>query len=332
MGMRAVFVVNDKSGLLLNTVAQRFEIIELPKLKLRSRIFALRKIIKEEMPDVLLVASWPNTLCASIAMLGIRLTKGVVLTEHTDFSTTQGLTSKDRRILRSLGRVVYRSSLKVSCVSEGVAQSLKVAARLKRSPKVIYNPIRFDFKINDESPQGSIAKDNNRMKVLAVGNLYAEKGYGYLLSAVRILIDKGYDLEVRIVGDGPLKEEMILKIESFYPRGTITIHSGVANVEEFYRWADVFVLSSVNEGFGSVLVEALCFGKKVVSTDCRSGPREILSDGQYGKLVPVRDSVALAEGIEEVFHGEVDIQALKSRAENFLPSKISSEYLDLVNL
>lgn len=332
MGMRVVFVVNDRSGSLLNLVSQSFEVLELPKIKLRSRVFILRKIIKKENPDVFLVGSWPNTLSASISMLGIRLNKGVVLTEHTDFATTPGLTSKDRKLLRFLGPIVYRRSLKVSCVSEGVAQSLISVARLKIKPNVIYNPVRFDLCANDGSSPGFRRTNNNRFKILAVGNLYLEKGYCYLLSAARILMGQGYDLELRIVGDGPRKSDLIAKVEDFSLQGRVTIHSGVTAVDEFYRWADVFVLSSVNEGFGSVLVEALYFGKKIVSTDCHSGPREILSDGQYGKLVSVRSAEALAEGIEEAFHSEADTRALKKRAADFSPSKIAAQYLGLVSL
>jgi glycosyltransferase involved in cell wall biosynthesis len=102
------------------------------------------------------------------------------------------------------------------------------------------------------------------------------------------------------------------------------------NPTPYYRSADVFALSSDYEGFGNVIVEALACGVPVVSTNCRSGPSEILENGRYGRLVPVRDADALAQAMIETVVSTHDREALKRRAANFTPELIAEQYLNLL--
>ena len=73
----------------------------------------------------------------------------------------------------------------------------------------------------------------------------------------------------------------------------ITFHGHQNNVNYFYEKADIFVLSSIYEGFGNVLVEALNYGLKIISTDCPNGPSEILNSPKYGLLIPSNNKFAL---------------------------------------
>lgn len=98
----------------------------------------------------------------------------------------------------------------------------------------------------------------------------------------------------------------------------------------YYTYADLFVLSSNYEGFGNVIVEAMEVGTPVVATDCESGPREILEDGKYGILVPVRDVDALASAILESLEREHDQEALKRHAATFSVDKIAAQYLEVI--
>ena len=94
--------------------------------------------------------------------------------------------------------------------------------------------------------------------------------------------------------------------------------------------SDVFVLSSDFEGMGNVIVEALFCGLPVVSTDCPSGPRELLMDGRYGSLVPLRDKAALASAIEFELNNLRSHEAQKAAAQRFLPSVIASQFLHFI--
>ena len=96
--------------------------------------------------------------------------------------------------------------------------------------------------------------------------------------------------------------------------------------------SSLLVLSSNYEGFGIILIEALTLQKQIISTDCQSGPREILDDGKYGLLVPVNDPVKLAEGISQILTGEVkfDKDILLERAKYFSVQKSFNDFMEII--
>ncbi len=103
----------------------------------------------------------------------------------------------------------------------------------------------------------------------------------------------------------------------------------VNNPYPYMSNADVFVLSSRWEGFGIVIAEAMACGTPVVSTDCPSGPAEILENGRYGKLVPVGDSDAVAEAILETLSHPPDVSASVARAMQFSVENSAIKYIEL---
>jgi len=94
--------------------------------------------------------------------------------------------------------------------------------------------------------------------------------------------------------------------------------------------AAVFVLSSTSEGFGNVIAEALACGCPVVSTDCPSGPAEILEHGKYGSLVPVGDDAALGEAICAVLNAPTDRDCLRARGAMFAAEAAADQYLEVL--
>jgi glycosyltransferase involved in cell wall biosynthesis len=102
------------------------------------------------------------------------------------------------------------------------------------------------------------------------------------------------------------------------------------NPTPFYRAADLFVLSSDYEGFGNVIVEALACGLPAGSTDCPSGPAEILENGRWGRLTPVGDAEALANAMAQSLAAEHDREALRRRAADFSPARAAERYLQLL--
>jgi glycosyltransferase involved in cell wall biosynthesis len=101
----------------------------------------------------------------------------------------------------------------------------------------------------------------------------------------------------------------------------------VDNPFKYMANADVFVLSSWYEGFGNVLIEAMATGCPVVSTDCPSGPREILAGGQYGRLVPVKNPQKMSNGIQFILLNPPEVTTLRARADEFSVPKITEQYV-----
>jgi len=94
--------------------------------------------------------------------------------------------------------------------------------------------------------------------------------------------------------------------------------------------AGVFVLSSTHEGLPGVLIQALACGCPTVSTDCPSGPREILENGRYGALVPVGDDAAMAAAIEQTLDKPIASEVLKARADTFSIDRAVDSYLQVL--
>ena len=125
------------------------------------------------------------------------------------------------------------------------------------------------------------------------------------------------DARLLILGDGECRSALAAQAKALGIADSVFMPGFVANSSPYYQHADLHVLSSTGEGFGNVIVEALAAGTPVVSTDCPNGPREILADGKFGRLVPVGDVEALAAAMRESLASEHDSGALMARAQDF---------------
>lgn len=184
-------------------------------------------------------------------------------------------------------------------VSEGLKKQLRLLPGLRSKPiHRIYNPIideGFDERANQTPDLPSSMKPGEPF-VLAVGRLHKQKGYPHLLKAfARVVHQKPAHLV--ILGEGDDREELQDLANSLGIAPYVHFHGYTANPLAYMRDASVFVLSSLAEGFGNVVVEALACGTPVISTDCPHGPKEILANGRYGTLVRVGDVEALANAM-----------------------------------
>jgi glycosyltransferase involved in cell wall biosynthesis len=139
--------------------------------------------------------------------------------------------------------------------------------------------------------------------VMTACRLEPGKDFVTLLQAFRLVSEK-VDATLVIVGDGPLREQITSDAREFGIGDRIVITGFQPNPFSYMRAADVFVLSSLFEGFGNVLVEAMALGVPVVSTDCPSGPAEVVENGLSGLLVPMRDPHSMAEAILRVLQDD----------------------------
>ena len=104
----------------------------------------------------------------------------------------------------------------------------------------------------------------------------------------------------------------------------------VQNPLKYMARSDVFVSSSIEEGLGNALIEAMATGTPVVATNCKGGPSEVLKGGKYGKLVPVEDPSALSTAIGKALDGQVQ-PAPRSALDRFRRGTVADQYLDILN-
>jgi glycosyltransferase involved in cell wall biosynthesis len=133
-----------------------------------------------------------------------------------------------------------------------------------------------------------------------------------------------------LVGNGPLEDELKALSHELNLSDRVIFAGFAADPWPYYASADLFILSSDREGYPNVLVEAMLSGTTVVSTDCGSGPRQIIDDGRCGQLVPVGDEAALADAMEEALRAPTSVDVLLDRTAQLSSGAAARRYLELL--
>jgi glycosyltransferase involved in cell wall biosynthesis len=203
------------------------------------------------------------------------------------------------RLLKKLLSYLYGTADKVITVSKGLERSL--IGELNINPAkilTIYNPIINESLINDslEDLSDPWVKSSKSPYIISIGRFAKEKDYPTLINAFNLVREKR-DVRLVILGQGP-EWENVNKIINFHGLSSFVHTPGfVLNPYKYIKNAACFILSSKNEGFGNVLVEALALGCPIVSTNCEFGPVEVLENGLWGSLVPVGDYESMANSV-----------------------------------
>ncbi|PZQ18723.1 MAG: glycosyltransferase [Rhodanobacter denitrificans] len=326
------FVVMRDEGALRDALPERARLVVLGAPRIRGALVPLRRYLRRTRPDALLAAMWPLTVAAVIAARSLVPAVRVVVSDHTLLSEAYKDRGRLHRLaLRMSTALSYRLAAARIAVSAGVAADLSRLSGLPvRRFEVIHNPLAGRI---DEEARGDTASVPTRRRagplILTVGTLKAVKDHILLIDAFARLPER-LNATLCIVGDGPLRGQLERHVRDCGLSGRVSLAGFSADPTGWYRQADVFVLSSRHEGFGNVIVEALAQGVPVVSTDCPSGPREILAGGRHGRLVRMGDPEALAAAILDTLQTPHDRAALIARARDFLPERIGAAYLRLL--
>jgi glycosyltransferase involved in cell wall biosynthesis len=197
-------------------------------------------------------------------------------------------------------RALYRYSHRIVAVSKGVAADLELNIGLpNNNVSVIYNPVvtsKMEELAQESLPHPWLTASSPPV-VLGIGRLTYAKNFSLLIESFYDL-RKEIEAKLIILGEGPDRPTLVNLISSLGLSRDVLLPGFVPNPYSFLKNCSIFVLSSRWEGLPTVLIEALACGAPVVSTDCPSGPREILQDGKLGALVPISDKLALTEAIQ----------------------------------
>ncbi|MSU54580.1 MAG: glycosyltransferase [Candidatus Staskawiczbacteria bacterium] len=303
-------VLAQKKGGFLERIPADVPIAGLQSFGYLGTLLALRRYLLKNRPDVL-VSAFPhfNVICLLARQLAGVATK-VVITEHTPFSllaiTARNFFNKFVTIffLPLAMKMYYPKAGAVICVSQGVANDITKLTAVKNI-SVIYNPI-VDGELRQLAEQ-SIGHPwfGGAIPVLiAVGRLAKAKDYPTLFKALKIILAK-QPVRLLILGEGPEENTLKKMVAGMGLSEHIDFLGFCANPYAYMKKSSVFVLSSIQEGFGNAIVEAMACDTPVVSTDCPSGPREIIENGKNGILVPVADTAMLSKAIVSVLEDGV---------------------------
>lgn len=333
LGYDVEFLVPSDESPLRAEVPSGCPVISLGTSRPRQLIFRLGKYLRQEKPDAMIVSSWPNTGAAILARLFFAPKVRLLVSEHSSWPGAPELVLKDKIILKLFGKMLYSRADCVVGVSVGVADSVARFIRIDRDKlTVIHNPLRSRLEVrNPKNDQEVFTWWAGSKKILAIGRLAPAKDYSTMLESLAHL-NKTIEAKLLVLGEGSQLDRLQDYAKELGIANKVRFIGFRVDPFPFYEMADLFVLSSINEGFGNVLIEALSMGVPVVSTDCPSGPSEILADGKWGTLVAMGDAQALACAMKDSLSTPKNEDKLRARAACFSVGQIANEYLAALNL
>ena len=336
-GLRVDLVVCKYFGSLKDQVPERVRLISLDARKVMLSAPAYLRYLRIARPPVVLSSVENAAIISCIGKMLSSHRHRLLVRLDNSLSEPGILPMQIHRwpVMAAIASTFHAADAFVT-VSDGLKEQLGRLPGLSNKPiRSIYNPIIHEgFAAQaDLTPALPSSIKPGEPFVLAVGRLHKQKGYPHLLSAFARVV-KQRPSHLIILGEGHDREELQGRVNSFGIAPYVHFLGYAPNPLAYMRHAAVFVLSSLAEGFGNVIVEALACGTPVVSTDCPHGPREILAGGRYGTLVRVGDVDALARAIV----AKLDVpkpamsEELKEHLQLFSIETIGKRYIEELGL
>ena len=306
-GYAVDLVLASASGPYLSQIPAGVRLVDLGASRTLLSLPALARYLRRERPAVLLSALDHANIVALWAKRIARVPTQIVITIHNTVSQEMRSAKTLRhRLTLPLARVFFSWAEGIVAVSHGAADDLSRTLGLPRERiQVIYNPVVSEALL--EKSRQPLAHPwfapGAPPVVLSVGRLNAQKDFPTLLRAFA-QVRRGQNVRLLILGEGEERGRLEALARELDLGDDVSFPGFVDNPFAYMRRASLYVLSSRFEGLPTVLVEALACGCPVVSTDCPSGPSEILDGGRYGPLVPVGDAPALACAVSSALAAE----------------------------
>ncbi len=298
---RVDLLIASRQGQYSNDIASNVNVFDLGARRVHKAFLPLAKYLIKHRPGTLIsTMDHANIIAIFASRLFSQKTCVVSRISCNHTGSLKHYNSLKRRVMLRITPFVYHMSNLVVCPSYGVAEDIVTNfGFLKDKIQVIYTPVyRSELKLDAEAPIYHPWLIGEQFKVvLAVGRLAPEKDFETLIRAFSLAAKHRSSLRLIILGEGPERTKLERLSHELGIGRKLDMPGFVTNPYAYMSRANLFVLSSTYEGMPVALVEALCLGTPVVSTDCPSGPAEILAGGTYGRLCPVGDSEAIAAAI-----------------------------------
>jgi glycosyltransferase involved in cell wall biosynthesis len=288
-------------------------VVDLKSSRILRSLVPLTRYLRREQPRALVSTMHHANL---VALWAARLAGGsipVVVTVHNTLSVSAHEPGRMNRVfLPGLIRAFYPWAARIIAVSRGTADDLARTTGIPRERiEVIYNPVITPSMLDQarRPPDHPWYAPGQPPVILGVGRLTWTKDFPTLIRAFAE-VRRRRPARLIILGEGEERAALTALAEELNVADDVALPGFQDNAPAFMAGARLVVLSSLGEALPTVLIEALAAGTPVVSTDCPSGPREILRDGRLGVLVPVGDVAAMAEAIFDALSRPADGVAL----------------------
>lgn len=300
-GLAVDLVLTAAEGVFLDQLPPAVRLVDLRARRLLRSIGPLAGYLRRERPRVLVSSmSHANLVALWAARLAGQGTP-VMVTEHNTMSRSAGESPLARRLWPPLLRTFYPWAASVVAVSRGAADDFALTSGFPRDQvEVVYNPVITPeiMALVRPAPDHPWFAPGELPVIVAVGRLTAQKDFPTLLRAFAQVRPR-WGARLLILGEGEDRSALEALATELGVADAVAFPGFRENAMAYMAGSALFVLSSAWEGLPTVLIEALAAGTQVVSTDCPSGPREILQDGRLGALVAVGDVAALAAAMSD---------------------------------
>ena len=290
-------VLCQATGPYLDQVGAGVRVVDLGATGVARAIPGFIRYLRRERPQALLSGLRHANVAALIARRLAGVPTRVVVSERNTFSAAEG--TRLHTVMGALMRLTYPGADAITAVSKGVAIDLcRVLGVPGERIRVLYNPVvTAGLLAEAEEPLREPWVDaSDSPIILGAGRLSPQKDFGTLLRAfARVRAVR--PARLAILGEGPSRRELEEQARQLGYERDVLLPGFQSNPFSWMKNAEVFVLSSRWEGLPGALIQAMACGASVVSTNCPSGPDEILENGKWGALVAVGDDEAMARAI-----------------------------------
>jgi glycosyltransferase involved in cell wall biosynthesis len=332
-GLPVDLVVANSRGELAGEVPPGVRVIDLKAPRMLRALPRLIGYLKREQPHAMISAQDHANIVALWARRCTGCPTRLTVSCHIlhSMSASKPLLSK-AHWMRYFVRAFYPLADAALAVSAGMADDM---ARTTGFPReritVLHNAVVTPKMLEDAQAPVPHAwlEPGEPAIILGVGRLTRLKKFDILIRAFA-KVRAQRPARLMILGSGPEEERLRLLAQELKVKDDVLFTGFVVNPFAYMSRASLFVLASEWEGLPGVLIQAMACGCPVVSTDCPTGPDEILEDGRYGALVPVDDVEAMANAMVATLAAPPETALLQARANDFHVDRIVAQYCDLL--
>lgn len=330
-GFDVSFLLGNKRGVYLERINAAIPVAELKTTSFLGFARRLPAFFKGKQFTHVFTASDYVSAATVLSKRSLPAGAKLICTLHYDLPYNLGmLPFLQRTWVRFLNRAIISKADKLIAVSHGVAAGFATVTGKER-PQVIYNPV-FDESIHD------LARESDSLKlipagarvIVSAGRLDVNKNHRLLINAFSSLLKDGLDLYLIIMGEGLQRASLEQQAKDLGIGNRVILPGFIANPFPVISHSNLFVLSSLSEGLPTVLIESLALGINVVSTDCPSGPAEILEEGAFGWLAINNNTESLKEAMNKGLTQPMLQERLIQRAGLFHKNAVMAKYVALL--
>ncbi|OAS88186.1 MULTISPECIES: glycosyltransferase [Metabacillus] len=336
-GFDVSIIVKNNTGVLSSTVPKYIKIIDLNvsnSTKILRNIVNVLKLIqifnKNEFKCIISVTRGMNLIASIARRLAIKTNIPLLGTIHNSVSQEK---INYPKIKNYLTKKLDRQLNKIIVVSEDARKEYVNLTKVDPNKTItIYNPVvSSDIirKSENSCPHPWLKTNRNFKTIITAGRLTYQKNQILLLEML-IKLKEEVDVRLIILGEGELRKELELFCKNNNIEKFVDFVGFVDNPYSYFKHADAFILSSRYEGLPTVLIEALACGCNIVSTDCPTGPKEILDENKYGFLCKLNDSDDLLLKTKKCLNNPINKSKLVKHSLEYSTEKSKSQYVKLM--